>query len=58
MLHVVNVSAECSDTTIVMQLDFAAVLNRNKQISRSAVGLELRIRRQSSRTIKHSELSV
>ncbi len=58
MLLVVNGSVACFDTIIATPLDLAAVLNRNKQISRSVVGLELRMRRQSSRTIKHSELSV
>ncbi len=40
MLHVASGSAACFDTIIATPLDLAAVLNRNKQISRSVVGLE------------------
>ncbi len=51
MLRVVNGSAACFDTIIATPLDHTAVLNLNKQVSRCATGLELRMRRQSSRTI-------
>jgi hypothetical protein len=58
MLRVASGSAACFDTIIATPLDLAAVLNRNKHVSRCAAGLGLQMRRQSNRTIEHSELSV
>ena len=58
MLRVASGSAAYFDIIIAPPLDLASVSNRNKQVSRCAAGLGLQMRRQSNRTIEHSELSV
>ncbi len=51
MLRVASGSVAYFDTIIATPLDHTAVLNLYKQVSRCTTGLELCVRRQSSRTI-------